>query len=289
MTKRALVLGGGGPVGIAWESGLLAGLAQEGVSLKTDLVFGTSAGSFVGAAIASGQSAEALAQAQIAQGMREKSGEGAGAMVFDTCAIDILIPRLPAEGEPSVALLLEFGALSKTGSVFPEPMYLQAIAAMGGPAIEGAWPQTFACGGINADSAQFKAFSHEDRVSLLKAIGASCAVPGIFPAVSINDALWFDGGFRSPNNVDQALGHDRVIALSVMTQASGAFARNTFKREVEKLRSAGAQVEAIVPDAASLALFGPNLMNATNRAEIAKAGIAQGRALARDLGAWWDS
>jgi NTE family protein len=30
---RALVLGGGGPVGIAWECGLLAGLAQGGVDL----------------------------------------------------------------------------------------------------------------------------------------------------------------------------------------------------------------------------------------------------------------
>ena len=31
MATRALVLGGGGPVGIAWESGLIAGLEAEGV------------------------------------------------------------------------------------------------------------------------------------------------------------------------------------------------------------------------------------------------------------------
>ena len=46
---RALVLGGGGPVGIAWESGLVAGLAQGGVDLgRADFTMGTSAGSFVG-------------------------------------------------------------------------------------------------------------------------------------------------------------------------------------------------------------------------------------------------
>jgi hypothetical protein len=30
MPKRALILGGGGAVGIAWESGLLAGFAEGG-------------------------------------------------------------------------------------------------------------------------------------------------------------------------------------------------------------------------------------------------------------------
>ena len=41
---RALVLGGGGPIGIAWESGLVAGLAEGGVDLSTaDFIMGTSA------------------------------------------------------------------------------------------------------------------------------------------------------------------------------------------------------------------------------------------------------
>jgi NTE family protein len=61
MPKRALVLGGGGPVGIAWESGLLAGFAEGGVSLENaDFIAGTSAGSFVGAQIALGKAAAAL-------------------------------------------------------------------------------------------------------------------------------------------------------------------------------------------------------------------------------------
>jgi len=47
--KRALVLGGGGPVGVAWESGLLAGLAEHGADVSdADLFVGTSAGSIVG-------------------------------------------------------------------------------------------------------------------------------------------------------------------------------------------------------------------------------------------------
>ena len=52
---RALVLGGGGPVGIGWEAGLLVGLARNGLDLrKADAVVGTSAGSVVGFTLASG-------------------------------------------------------------------------------------------------------------------------------------------------------------------------------------------------------------------------------------------
>ena len=48
MTK-ALVLSGGGPVGIAWQTGLVAGLRRKGVDLSVaDLVVGTPAGSAVG-------------------------------------------------------------------------------------------------------------------------------------------------------------------------------------------------------------------------------------------------
>lgn len=54
--SRALVLGGGGPVGIGWEAGLLAGLAEAGVVLgDAEVVIGTSAGSVVGAQLTSGR------------------------------------------------------------------------------------------------------------------------------------------------------------------------------------------------------------------------------------------
>jgi NTE family protein len=61
MTSRAVVLGGGGPVGIAWECGLAAGLAARGVELAAaELIAGTSAGSVVGAHLALGLDLDAL-------------------------------------------------------------------------------------------------------------------------------------------------------------------------------------------------------------------------------------
>jgi NTE family protein len=66
MDTRALVLGGG-VTGVAWEIGLLAGLAAQGIGLAAaDVIIGTSAGSVVGADIACGQEPEALYPAQLA-------------------------------------------------------------------------------------------------------------------------------------------------------------------------------------------------------------------------------
>ena len=47
--RRGLVLGGGGVIGVAWETGLVAGLAEGGIDVRSaDIVVGTSAGSMVG-------------------------------------------------------------------------------------------------------------------------------------------------------------------------------------------------------------------------------------------------
>jgi hypothetical protein len=63
---RALIFGGGGPVGEAWESGVIAGLAEKGVDLsRADRIIGTSAGEIVGARLASGMTPDQLAQAAL--------------------------------------------------------------------------------------------------------------------------------------------------------------------------------------------------------------------------------
>src|SRR5580704_2737397 len=52
----ALVLGGGGAAGHAWEMGIIAGLAEAGVDMtqSADLVIGTSSGATVAAQVLSG-------------------------------------------------------------------------------------------------------------------------------------------------------------------------------------------------------------------------------------------
>src|ERR1035441_8892703 len=58
---QALVLVGGGVAGIAWMTGVLAGLADAGQDVTgADLVVGTSAGAAVAAQIGSGLALDAL-------------------------------------------------------------------------------------------------------------------------------------------------------------------------------------------------------------------------------------
>lgn len=69
-TQRALVLGGGGVAGIAWETGLLRGIADESPAaaqalLNSNALVGTSAGSAVVAQIGSGKSLEDLFARQV--------------------------------------------------------------------------------------------------------------------------------------------------------------------------------------------------------------------------------
>src|SRR5687768_8301457 len=69
--SRALVLGGGGITGIAWEAGVLMGLRERGVDTQSwDLVVGTSAGSVVGAKVQAEPDFEAWFAAQLLEATR---------------------------------------------------------------------------------------------------------------------------------------------------------------------------------------------------------------------------
>ena len=59
-----------------------------------------------------------------------------------------------------------------------------------------------------------RVFDRTSGVSLVDAVAASCAVPGIWPPVTIQGARYVDGGVRSSDNADLASGFARVIVVS---------------------------------------------------------------------------
>lgn len=64
---KALVLGGGGIVGLAWEIGVLTGLRDAGVDLRdADVILGTSTGAIAAAQIVSGVALDELYERQLA-------------------------------------------------------------------------------------------------------------------------------------------------------------------------------------------------------------------------------
>ncbi len=134
----------------------------------------------------------------------------------------------------------------------------------------------------------------QSGVALGLAVASSCAVPGVFPPVTINGRRYMDGGMRSSTNADLARGYDKVLVVSVtgsramtMRGPYAQRARERLERELGGLREGGSAVELIVPDAASLEAFGPNLLDPSRRGEVAQAGLRQGRAEAARLREFW--
>ncbi|HEY7801336.1 MAG TPA: patatin-like phospholipase family protein, partial [Dehalococcoidia bacterium] len=111
-----------------------------------------------------------------------------------------------------------------------------------------------------------------------------------------NGRRYVDGGMKSATNAELAAGHDRVIVVSVtagMERAATAFpamaerAKKRMDEELAAIASTGGQVKMIVPDEASQAAFGTNLMDFSRRGEIADAGLRQGKLEAAGLRDFW--
>ena len=285
MTTQALVLGGGGSIGIAWECGILKGLADARIDLScADLIVGTSAGSVVGAQLALGRSAAELLAEQVAA----SDGLVEGAMRFDPVSFMRIAQHwsgLREIGQPERAAI---GALAIEATTVDEATWLGVFESRlaGVP-----WPaRRLVITGVDARTGAFHAWDREAGVPLVKAVAASCTVPGLFPPVTIGDARYVDGGLRSGTNADLAQGYRSVVVIAPIgapEQGLGALAQQHMAAELAALRHGGSAVQLILPDVTSLAAFGPNLMDVTRRAIAAEAGVAQAQHAAGDLRDLW--
>ena len=303
MTRKALVLGGGGPVGIAWESGLLAGFAEAGVDLSdADFILGTSAGSFVGAQLAMGARPASLAAPFLAMGEtpQEAKTEAKAAPSRDPArpAPDLtVLMRKMAEAasgvRPAQEVRAEIGAWALEQSPMSEDAFIQSFGRFLAELPADAWPaKGYACTAVDAEDGAFRLWDKASGVGLARAVASSCSVPGVYPPITIQGRRYIDGGMRSAVNADMATGHDRVVVVAIRVAGGAGEAaermRLALDAELQVLRDGGARVQLVTPDAASVAAFGPNLMDMRRRPQAALAGVAQGRACAEAIGAAWN-
>ncbi|MET8911759.1 patatin-like phospholipase family protein, partial [Micromonospora sp. NPDC004551] len=248
---RALVLGGGGVTGVAWELGLLAGLAARGLDVTgAELVVGTSAGSVVGAQVCSGTPVEQLYAAQL----RPASGEVAARLGVGVLA---RWAWAGARGRDEVRARARVGAMALAART-PSEESRRAVIAARLPVRR--WPaRRLLVTAVDAASGEFVVFDATSEVALVDAVGASCAVPGVWPPVTIAGRRYVDGGVRSAVNADLAAGSRAVVVLAPTRAGFGPMPR--LAAQVAQLRSAGAQVAVVSPDRAARAAIGRNVLD----------------------------
>ena len=125
MTTHALVLGGGGVAGVAWETGLLVGLAEAGIDVRNaDLFVGTSAGSTVAAQITSGRPLDELFQRQVDPALQTQELAPPPGFIEEMLAG---FTRAFKEGETCAEILQRIGALALAVPTVPEAQRREVI------------------------------------------------------------------------------------------------------------------------------------------------------------------
>ncbi|MGW1739927.1 patatin-like phospholipase family protein [Nocardia sp. NPDC001965] len=265
----ALVLGGGGPVGIAWLSGLALGLRDAGIDLSlADRIIGTSAGAVVGAALASG---------------------------IDLATLLTPAPRSAEPTRHNYAPLLEIAALLRAVDQ-DRDLVLQRVgelalgAGTGDPAVHidrigslvgfAEWPASeLLITAIDIGTGTLTAWTRGGAATLVQALASSTAVPGVFPPIEIDGHHYIDGGVRSTVNADLATGHDVIVILEPLAHV---YPRTRADRQL-----GGAREISICPDDTAAAAFGADLFADSALGPAFESGVRQAATAAAELKQFW--
>jgi len=273
--ERAFVLAGGGATGIAWEAGIVIGLRDGGIDVRdADTMIGTSAGSMVAAHLRVGTD-EGNAFARIQEGAPLASYGRLGT----SDAARYLRAQLNLDKRSGRALV---GQSALTARTTTEEDWLQAIGLglAGKP-----WPEgRLFVTAVDAQTGTSVVFDNTSGVPLERAVAASCAVPGVFPAVEVGGRRYVDGGLRTIANADLAAGHRRVLVLSPFPIASHL--RDLPLVQLRSLKPR-ARTHLVVPDTKDLWAMGANPLDMSRGAGTFETARAHGARIADRVGEMW--
>jgi NTE family protein len=294
VNKRALVLGGGGAAGNAWEIGIIAGLFAAGLDVtEADLIIGTSAGSTAAAQISAARPDELLASIVAAAPQPGTRPAGSGGGRAPSAPVGDLLAKtnaIFAAATDAADMRRRMGAAALEMDAEPGGSgQAQRRATVAARLPSQHWPQRpVRIVAVDAHTGEPVVFDRHSGVDLADAVTASCAGPGA-PAHGIGDKRYIDGGYRSNENADLAAGYERVLVVAPLggrTRAPLEWGTN-LAAQVDELRARGSRVETIFPDSDSRDAFGDNLMDYSRRPPAAQAGYHQGSALAGQLAEFW--
>ncbi|MFD2422628.1 patatin-like phospholipase family protein [Amycolatopsis pigmentata] len=295
VNNLALVLGGGGAAGQAWQIGVIAGLAEAGLDLTeaADLVVGTSSGSTTAAQVRSGIPAAGLLASVLSATGRPA---GQSRQLPPSPPMATVFERMRAIGAAATSaadLRRAMGAFGlESDSGFGPEVAGQRRATVAARLPRAEWPdRPMIVVAVNAHTGELAVFDRDSGVDLVDAVTASTALPGAGPTHDIDGTHYINGGVRSAENADLASGYGRVVVLSPFGGRSRTPPRagqfeglrrdpewgTDLASQVKVLREQGSRVEVITPDADSLAAMGTNQMDPATRVPAARAGYAQGK------------
>ncbi|MEU2123682.1 patatin-like phospholipase family protein [Nocardia niwae] len=264
----ALVLGGGGPVGLSWLAGLAIGLRDNGVDLAlADRFVGTSAGAVVGAVLADGGNPARLLRARSTSAPVQANPARMGEI--------FAVLRTP--GQDPAEARRRAGALALAAQVGDPDEHIRRMGELAGVA---QWPaRDLVVTAIDITTGELRAWTRDGAASLPEALASSTAVPGVFPPIPIDGSHYIDGGLRSPVNADLAAGADVVVIAEPLAHM---FPRIPSDREL-----ASATEISIVPDSDAIAAFGLDVFAPAALAPAHAAGLRQSAEAAQRLKDVW--
>jgi predicted acylesterase/phospholipase RssA len=310
--RRGLVLGAGGVLGAAWSVGALCALEEStGIDLRTcDYIVGTSAGAVLAALLGSGVTPGELRDHQRGLVMRgrladlswdydrstggalpplPRLGVGSPALVRRNAW---RLRRLPPTAVISALLPVGRGSLAELGGL------VAALAPGGGWAEHpGVWLVA-----MDYETGRRVPFGRpgEPPASLVEAVMASCAIPGWYAPVVIDQHRFVDGGVCSATSVDLLVGldldevyvvaplvslatdHPRSLLVKMERRWRAVVTRRCL-HEAAKLQAQGTSVTILAPGPEDLEAIGGNLMQTSRRLDVFETSLrTSAQALARE-------
>ena len=270
---RAIVLGGGGPPGAAWEIGMLKGLRDGGVDLSdADLFVGTSAGSFTGALVRSGKTLDDLYQWELTRGILPNNPLAFVSLADSDYYADTTAMVVDHAGS-TPAFRVEVGRKAlATPHPIPEETWRARFKAL---LDADSWPsRPLKMAAVDVGDGAVRFFDKTQGVPLETAIAASSALPGLVAPITVGDRRYMDG-YVAGTNLSGALGYRVIVVLAPFGGS----------KDIELVRSNGSQVIEVGADAAAIsaASSGSDILKAW-----AEAGFQQAAAVLDDVRTLWN-
>lgn len=271
---RAVVLGGGGLTGLAWLHGVLHELPD--VVGTADRVIGTSAGALLATRLLSGGDADELTPL-VAELSGVRIGAVAGAALLAAQVWPSRRHALQWLGRRAARQRSAMASGAGRRGRLSEDAFVELVGRAIG---DSEWPESLIVVAVDAVSGRPAYFTPRSDVDLTRAVAASCAMPGVFPAVEIEGRLYLDGGLRTPANADLAADCNPVLILSPQSRSVRQVRRPA--HEASRLRANGATVVLLQDEQPSVDALSVTALDAAR-----ERGRRQGRNAAAEVRDVW--